>query len=222
MEGSVKHMVYFTKKEQIVIIILILAIVLISIFSFLNKNILSNEKCEENNEVDAEDLFTELEEKTELEEREEEIDENQVIMVHISGEVYKPGIVELESGSRVIDAVNLAGGLKKDADLDRINLAKKLSDEEKIYVPKIGEEDTPIEISTDVNSGNNDSAKKLIDINTCTKDELMSLSGIGDVLADRILEYRETSFFKTIDDIKNVSGIGEKKFESIKEFITVK
>ena len=148
------------------------------------------------------------------------IDENQDIMVHISGEVYKPGIIELSLGSRVIDAVNLAGGLKKDADLDKINLAKKLVDEEKIYIPKIGDENIPVEASkidnfTDIGDGK-------ININTCTKEELISLPGIGEVLAGRILEYREGNQFNTIDDIKNVSGIGDKKFESIRELITVK
>ena len=205
-------MTYFTKKEQIIIISLILIVVIISVFNFVNSNFLTDKKDDINNEIDVEDLSIDLIE-------EEEIDENQIIMVHISGEVYKPGIVELNLGSRVIDAVNLAGGLKKDADLDKINLAKKLSDEEKIYIPKIGEEDIPIETSNDTITSNDNS---LININICTKEELMSLPGIGDVLAGRILDYREQNPFKTIDDIKNVSGIGEKRFESIKEFITVK
>jgi competence protein ComEA len=205
-------MTYFTKKEQIIIISLILIVVIISVFNFVNSKFLTDEKDDINNEINVEDLSIDLIE-------EEGIDENQIIMVHISGEVYKPGIVELNLGSRVIDAVNLAGGLKKDADLDKINLAKKLSDEEKIYIPKIGEEDITIETSNDTITSNDNS---LININICTKEELMSLPGIGDVLAGKILDYREQSPFKTIDDIKNVSGIGEKRFESIKEFITVK
>ena len=76
-------------------------------------------------------------------------------MVHISGQVYNPGIVELELGNRLIDAVKLAGGLKKDADIDRINLAKKLVDEEKIYIPKIGE-DTSEEIEILATTGSSE------------------------------------------------------------------
>ncbi|MCF6460615.1 helix-hairpin-helix domain-containing protein [Clostridium sp. Cult3] len=199
---------YFTKKERTVIILLIMVIVLLSIISFFNKNYSTVTKDELGDEVDPEDLLIELEEP-------ENETEDGIIMVHISGQVYNPGLVELPSNSRVIDAVNLAGGLKKDADLDKINLAKKLADEEKIYIPKIGEEETTMENYTNMESSSGDK----ININTCTKEELTSLPGIGEVLAGRILEYREQNPFNTIDDIKNVSGIGEKKFESIKELI---
>lgn len=207
-------MTFFTKKEQLVIILLILVIVFISILSFLNKNFLAKKDEDLNNDV--EDIIANLEED------DEETHENQSIMIHISGQIHNPGIVELDSGSRLIDAVKLAGGLKKDADLDRINLAKKLLDEEKIYIPKIGEEDTPVEISSQITTSSNGDVRSKININTCTKEELMTLPGIGEVLAGRILDYREQNLFKTIDDIKNVSGIGEKKYDSIKELITVK
>lgn len=206
-----EHMDYFTKKERTVIILLIMVIVLLSIISFFNKNYSTVTKDELGDEVDPEDLLIELEEP-------ENETEDGIIMVHISGQVYNPGLVELPSNSRVIDAVNLAGGLKKDADLDKINLAKKLADEEKIYIPKIGEEETTMENYTNMESSSGDK----ININTCTKEELTSLPGIGEVLAGRILEYREQNPFNTIDDIKNVSGIGEKKFESIKELIRIR
>ena len=207
-------MTFFTKKEQLVIILLILVIVFIAVFSFLNRNFLTNGDENLNNDIDVEDIITNLEE--------EDIHENQSIMIHISGQIYSPGIIELNSGSRLIDAVNLAGGLKKDADLDRINLAKRLLDEEKIYIPKIGEEDTPIEIPNQTIASNSGGVESKIDINICTKEELITLPGIGEVLAGRILDYREENLFNTIDDIKNVSGIGEKKYDSIKELITVK
>ncbi|MBU5455471.1 helix-hairpin-helix domain-containing protein [Caproiciproducens sp. MSJ-32] len=208
---------YFTKKEQIVIILLILIIVLISLFNFLKKNdsLIGKKIDEENKEkVDPEELITELEEQLE-----DDVENGEIIMVHISGEVYNPGLVELPRDSRVIDAVNLAGGLKKEADLDRINLAKKLEDEEKIYIPKVGEDINPVENFVDMQY---DNSSGKININMCTKEELMSLPGIGEVLAGRILEYREQNQFKNIEDIKNVSGIGEKKFESIKELITTR
>ena len=211
-------MSYFTKKEQIIIIFLILVIVFISVFSFLNKSFFKSNRDREDEEVSVEDLLTELEDQNE-----EEIDTNKIIMVHISGEVYNPGIIELKLGSRVIDAVNLSGGLKKDVDLDKINLAKRLSDEEKIYIPKVGEEYSPTEVSNPTtSSSDNSSVENKVNINTCTKEELIALPGIGEVLAGRILDYREENLFKTIDDIRNVSGIGEKKYESIKELIIVK
>ncbi|WP_236914677.1 helix-hairpin-helix domain-containing protein [Clostridium sp. Cult2] len=178
----------------------------------MNKKFSLIKKDYNENIHDVEELFINLDEEIET------IEDNQYIMVHISGEVYNPGIIELKLGSRVIDAVNLAGGLKKDADSDRINLARKLSDEEKIHIPKIGEEDIPIE-TTNLNHTDN---KGKININNCTKEELMSLPGIGEVLAGKILEYREQHLFKTIEDIMNVSGIGDKKFDSIKELITTK
>lgn len=172
-------------------------------------------------------IIMELDTMEYAEEKEDEIifeeDEKLEIMVHISGEVYKPGIIILESGKRLIDATELAGGLKKDADLDRINLAKKLSDEEKIYIPKVGEE-VDLEISTESmesSSGGRDESGK-ININTCSKEDLMSLPGIGEVIAGRIIDYRESNQFKSIDDIKSVSGIGDKKFEGIQELIIVK
>ena len=197
-------MLYFSKREQLILILIVVTIVLISIYNFIDKK---------GEDITDEDTMLEEYVFEEDEENDVELDE---IMVHISGQVYNPGIVILKSGSRLIDAVELAGGLKKDADLDKINLAKKLSDEEKIYIPKVGEDFESYESET----SSNPTGK--ININTSTKEELMSLPGIGEVLAERIIEYREKYKFKTVEDILNVSGIGEKKFENIRDFITVK
>lgn len=215
---------YFTRKEQVIVVLLVSIIAFISIFAFINKKgTIGRHK------VEVEDTFEKLaenENKTDEDDiiyEEENIAKQEIIMVHICGQVNNPGIIELESGSRVIDAVELAGGLKKTADSDRINLSSKLLDEEKVYIPEIGEEDLPIELSG-LNESNKDNSSKSdkVNINTCTKEELTTLSGIGDVLAERILDYREGNLFKTIDDIKNVSGIGDKKYESIEEIITIK
>jgi competence protein ComEA len=145
-----------------------------------------------------------------------EEDEPLLIMVHISGQVYFPGIYELVNGDRVVDAVELAGGLTKSADLDRINLAKKVKDEEKIFIPEIG-----IEIPADIEAEVQSAGSGLININTCSKNDLESLPGIGEVIAERIIQYRDTSKFYEIEDIRNVSGIGDAKFNSIKDLITV-
>lgn len=201
-------MLYFSKKEQLILTSVVVIILLVSLFNFFNKD--KEDTADE--DITIEDYLLELEQPGEIES--EEADE---IMVHISGQVYNPGVVVLKPGARLIDAVKLAGGLKKEADLDRINLAKKLSDEEKIYIPKIGEE----YIETTGSESSNDSSGK-IDINTCSKEELLTLPGIGEVLADRIIEYREKSKFKTIEDIMNVSGIGKGRFEDIKDLIIVR
>ncbi|WP_353097137.1 helix-hairpin-helix domain-containing protein [Tissierella praeacuta] len=200
----------FTKREQIVILLIVFIIILTLCFKIFMKDIIKSK--DDIMEISSSEDTIDMKEDNVMD------SEDKIIMVHISGQVYNSGIIELEIGSRLIDAVNLAGGLKKDADIDKINLAKKLEDEEKIYIPKIGEElinDAIVTTDSKENSGK-------ININTCTKEELVSLPGIGDVIAGRIIEYRETNTFKSIDDIKNVSGIGDKKFEGIKELIIVK
>lgn len=219
-QNEVIKVKFFTKREQIVILLLVIIVVFIIFFNLYNKNVTLNKKTNLE-EITLDDL-EEIDEGKPKDENEAE----EIIMVHISGQVYKPGLVQLKNGSRVIDAVNSAGGLKSEADLDRINLAKKLADEEKIYIPKIGEDNDiidEVEIS-DGGSSSNSSGNKSnkININTCTKEELMNLPGIGEVLATRIVEYRESRKFNSIEDIMNVSGIGNKKFENIKDFITVK
>ena len=206
----------FTKKERIVILVVVFIITIGLSFKIVIGKM-----------TKPSSMIMELNTIGEVEAEEDELDfdkeENLEIMVHISGEVYKPGIIILESGKRLIDATELAGGLKKDADLDRINLAKKLSDEEKIYIPKIGEEvDMEIEtVSMESSDGGRDDSGK-VDINTCTKEDLIRLPGIGEVIAGRIIEFRENNPFKSIDDIKSVSGIGDKKFQGIQELIIVK
>lgn len=206
----------FTKKDQLIIMGLVAVIIGISFFKFFNKKVSLGREEEAEDQIDIEDILGELDQ-----DHDEQTQENVSIMIHISGQVHNPGIIELELGSRLIDAVNLAGGLKKDADLDRMNLAKRLNDEEKIYIPAIGEENTPIEIANLNSSGNSGNTEAKVNINTCTKEELITLPGIGEVTAEKILNYREENLFKIADDIKNVSGIGEKKFEAIEELITI-
>lgn len=196
----------FTKKEQIAIFVIVLIVIISIGYKFFIQDFLKDDE-------ESFGLIGEHLEESDDEIMEEDInDENYDIMVHVSGEVYRPGLVTLSNGDRVIDAVNLSGGLKNQADLDRINLAKKVQDEEKIYIPRIGEESTQI-------GDTSESAVSKININTCTKSDLETLPGIGAITADKIIEYRESNSFKQIEDIMNVSGIGEKKFESIKELI---
>ncbi|SDK57088.1 helix-hairpin-helix domain-containing protein [Natronincola ferrireducens] len=143
-----------------------------------------------------------------------------IIMVHVEGEVVNPGIYQLDEESRVYNAVEAAGGLKDTANRKQINLAKKIQDEEFIYIP--GEEEEYENSSVKPNNLPSNIGG-LININNADKTELESLTGIGTTLAERIIAYRnEKGIFTTIEEIQNVSGIGEKKFNDIKEKITVK
>lgn len=209
-------MIIFTKRQQIVILLLVIVVIAVTFINIYKSNARFDDDVNKLNQMEA----NQLSDSSNTDNVEEMEETNSTIMVHISGQVYKPGLIELENGSRVIDAVNEAGGMKSEADIDRINLAKKLVDEEKIYIPKIGEEISSIDSSTAL-SGSTSKETDKININICSKEELMSLSGIGEVLATRIIEYRETNEFKSIKDIMNVSGIGSKKFENIQDYITV-
>lgn len=135
------------------------------------------------------------------------------IYVDIDGAVKNPGVYEFTSGDRVIDAIEKAGGLKEDAYTMNLNKARKLVDGEKIYIFEVGE-NTPQDLYNDGNEGK-------ININTASKENLMSLPGIGEVYAQRIIDYRSVKIFSSIEEIKEVQGIGDKIFEKIKESITV-
>lgn len=143
------------------------------------------------------------------------------LVVHVSGAVERPGVYRLLEGSRVINAVELAGP-RNDADLDRINLAAPLMDGQPIAVPvKMG--DTSITPgATPFNPGSSVFGGSKININNANQSQLEGLPGIGPALAQRIIDYRETNgYFRSIEDIQNVSGIGVKKYDSIKDLISV-
>ncbi|GAB6088001.1 helix-hairpin-helix domain-containing protein [Alkaliphilus crotonatoxidans] len=142
---------------------------------------------------------------------------HETITIHIEGQVNAPGVYELPIEQRVIDAVEAAGGLTEMADRSKVNMAKKIYDEEKIYIPALDEE-----VDDQISSGQVSQGAKKININQAGQQELTALPGIGEALADRIINYRqEYGNFKSPEEIKNVSGIGEKKFEDIKELIVV-
>ena len=195
-------------------------------------------------------------EKEEVKEIKEEI---KTVKVDVKGRVKKEGVYELDSNSRVIDAINKAGGLKENANTDYINLSKKLTDEMIIIiysndeVSKFKEEEKEIiyiEYKCECPDNINDSCitendvvntngveenkeelddtkesiveneeDKLISINKATKEELMTLPGIGESKAKNIIEYREKNKFEKLEDIMNVSGIGESAYSKIKDFI---
>lgn len=141
------------------------------------------------------------------------------IGVYVVGAVLNPRVYFLPYGSRVEDALEAAGGPTEEADLVRVNLAKRVYDEEQIYVPRLGEENPPL---PPLSGSPGSQAGGKININTATAAELETLPGIGPVLGQRIVDYRKANGpFAAIEDIKNVSGIGEATFEEIKELIFV-
>lgn len=146
---------------------------------------------------------------------------NQDVLVYVVGAVKSPGVYKLNEGSRVKDAIESAGGPLSDADLLVLNLAEKLQDEDKIYIPKQGEADEVTQGIPGQNIGISSKDDGKININTADIAELETLSGIGPATAQKIIDYRnENGPFKSIEEIKNVSGIGDRKFEQIKEKIT--
>lgn len=169
-------------------------------------------------------------------------DTEKLYMVDIKGEVISPGIYELPSTSRVIDVINKAGGLTDIADTSVINLSKKIEDEMVIIIYSEYEvnnwlktkqeedylqekcqnsENSKIENDACINDNAIENNETLININTATKEELMTLSGIGETKALAIISYREKTPFTSIEDIKNVSGIGDSTYNEIKDYITV-
>ncbi len=134
-------------------------------------------------------------------------DDDAPIYVSITGEITVPSVVILNPDDRVKDAVDAAGGPTQEADMDRVNLAEKLVDEMNIFIPKKG--------------GESNGTEK-VNLNTASKLELQQLSGIGEVLAEEIVNYREKNgFFKKIEDIMKVPGIGQGKFENIIDDICI-
>lgn len=139
------------------------------------------------------------------------------ISVYLSGQVKNISVVELEDNGnlRIIDAVNAAGGLTDFADIEIVNLAAPLTDGQHVHIPTKEIFLQPQNTSVSSNSG------ELVNINTADAEKLATLKGIGATMAQRIIEYREQNGkFKNIDEIKNVRGIGEKKFSAFKDKIT--
>lgn len=159
-----------------------------------------------------------------IENETEDEKDNTKIKVYITGEVKNQGVIELEEGDRIADAIEKAGGKTEQASLKNVNLAYQLEDGQKIYIPNIN--DTETEIIDDGASGVVDDAtikQTVVNINKADEKELQSLNGIGESLATSIVKYRkENGKFETIEDLKNVPGIGDSKFENIKEYIKVK
>lgn len=142
------------------------------------------------------------------------------IVVHVAGAVHKPGVYSFPSGSRVGDAIIAAGGAAPGADINSINLARPLADGERVWIPRKGE--TPPPEASGASAGPGGAAGGKVNINAASAAQLEDLPGIGPALAERIVEYRtQHGPFRTIRDLMKVTGIGEKKFAALEDYVTV-
>lgn len=223
-----------SNKKQLFIIVIIFLFMFFIIGIYFFKIYNSNYEY-----IDSENILENITETISNESVQEEIiTENTIsyIIVHITGAINNPGIVKLPLDSRISDAINQSGGLTSDADISSINLAYKLDDGQKIYIPYIT---TPPDSSISENYitsdagyniiedtsylDNNSKDIDLININIATQTELETIPGIGPSTALKIIQYRnENGRFNSIEDIKNINGIGESKYENIKSYITIK
>ena len=216
------------KQKKIIAIILIILVVIAYYYFYLRDTTeeISNQDLEVNN-------------------TQENNQTNETIVVHVSGAVNIEGIVELEAGSRIANAIEKAGGIKENADMTNINLAYLLEDGMKIHIPTKEEteanknnENTLTEsyvtssssgVSSKEDTNSTQSSSKStassvkVNINTASQEELDTLPGIGPSIALKIIDYREQNGkFNSIEEIKEVSGIGDAKYEKIKDSITIK
>ena len=189
-----------TNKKYIIVIIPIVIILLLIVIKLI---IINSNKVE-------------IEDDENLDTSKEEYLDDEYYYVDIKGCIKNPGVYKLVKGSRVKDVIELAGGLTSDSDTSNINLAKIIEDEMVISINSVND-----------NSGNNygmnsTNLSDLININTASLEQLMTLSGIGESKAKSIISYREENGnFKAIEDITKVSGIGQALYEKIKDYITV-
>lgn len=195
------------KNITIVLIIIVIVIIYFIYKDYFNNFFIQNnvleEITEENNNLNKESKNENIE------------NEENNIVIHISGAIENEGVIKLKEGSRIIDAIELSGGLKENACINDINLAEKLEDGIKIHIPTTDEYNQEKEKTNEVksnnqiqNESNNKSQKKntKININTATQSELENLPGIGSSTAIKIINYRkENGKFKSIEEIKNVS-----------------
>lgn len=217
-------MKYINKKQKIVLFIIIIITLGIAYYTYTIKI---------NDQFNIEEQNLEIEENEREKEINENIKENTKIIVHVSGAVRNEGIVELKEKSRIADAIEMVGGVTEDAYMKDVNLATILEDGMKIYIPTKEEvekqrENTNDSVSKDTNldiynnSSNTRKKNNKVNINTATKEELDTLPGIGESTANKIISYREEKGnFKSIEEIKEVSGIGDSKYEQIKNLIEI-
>lgn len=161
-----------------------------------------------------------LEEKGETPEKEAGLGTVKSCFVYVCGEVHKPGVYELPTGSRIFEALELAGGVTENGAEDFLNQAEAVKDGQKITVPSLEEAEKGIAFLDSGYDGIEEST--FIDLNSADKERLMTLPGIGDSKAESIIQYREEhGAFKNIEELKNITGIKDGVYNKIKDSITV-
>ena len=224
---------------------IIIGIIIISVITFMVLNIGKVKEFEEKettgniekNITVSEENKDDKEKEGNEEDKKENISSETGIFVHIDGYVNNPGVYQIKENERTNVLIEKAGGLKNGYSIKNINLAAKLSDGDKVYIPSIEEEkslgnqnnnNNVSTVGKDKNNGNNSNnnvniiKNNKININTANISELKQITGIGESTANKIIDYRENvGKFKKIEDIKEVKGIGESKFESLKNKIII-
>lgn len=238
----------FKLMKRNIYVVTFIIILIILCFVIIRSKILKNRNNEFINQKDEEVVFDTIINNDNNDSKKNDEVDNKNLKVDIKGQVVNPGVYELSNNSRVIDVINMAGGLTDIANTSLINLSKKIEDQMVIIIysddevmnSNVKEIETVFKvvekecvcpvikndgcINTELDNNINDDSDVIsnkININTASLEELMTLTGVGESKAKSIIEYREKSKFTSIEDIMNVSGIGELAFEKIKEYITV-
>lgn len=212
-------------NKKIIIISVIIITILFLIYLIYKNNFNYSNEINLNEILQTEDTNKEINQINNIGTNTIDATQNNEIIVHITGEVKKEGVIHLNKGDRIIDAIKKAGGETKQADLSQVNLAYELQDGQKIYIPNKNEKISEYIVggngNTNINSINSKEETK-VNINTANQSELDSLPGIGPATAQKIIEYRnQNGNFKKIEDLQNVKGIGQAKYEEIRNNIEV-
>lgn len=202
-------------KKILLIIIVIVGCVIYSVF-------IDNDKINISNNIENTNIKIDNKIEDPIEEAKQESNTKNKIYIYLTGEVVNGGVLVLDEGSRIVDAIDAAGGLTENADITKINLVYVLEDGMKINIPNKTEENQEEPETQIQNSYEKENKGNKVNINTAKQTELETLPGIGPSLALKIINYRkENGNFKNKEDIKNVNGIGDSKYENIKEFIEI-
>ncbi len=206
-------MLHFIKEKKLYFMLICLGAGMLILFLFFSGNE-GDELTQINEEVVRQQEALPVTEEV----IEEPVEEETIILVDVKGSVENPGVYEAEDGDRVVDLIAEAGGLENDADEKMINFAQRVTDEMVLYIPKEGEESAGIELNMSANSIDDET----VNLNTADSAELQTLPGIGPAKAEAIIDYRDTNgSFAEKEELKEISGIGDKTYEKLAELIKV-
>lgn len=222
----------FIRKKINIILIIFFVLLIIGVITLKTMLLRSKEIA---SSLDAEEVVLPIKEEKI---KDKEVNNELKKYVDIKGAILNPGVYELEINTRVIDIINKAGGLLENANTKNINLAYSLNDQDVIIIPTFEEvekeiihsldNDATIKKENNINNKNNSNQEDnsnediILDLNTCTLEELANVPGIGNKKAEEIIKYRDTNNgFKNVEELKEINGIGDKTFEKIKSYFKV-